>query len=119
MKLRDGKDLWAFFEPRSVAIFGSVKDGMGLACGVIQNMQDYGYPGKLYPINPSGGDALGLKVYPALDDVAVTVDLAVVITPPPTVPGIIEQCARKGVKAIVIVSENFAEANHDGARLQQ
>lgn len=119
MKSRDGKDLWAFFEPRSVAIFGSVKDGMGLACGVIQNMQDYGYPGKLYPINPSGGDALGLKVYPALDDVAVTVDLAVVITPPPTVPGIIEQCARKGVKAIVIVSENFAEANHDGARLQQ
>lgn len=119
MKSRDGKDLWAFFEPRAVAIFGSLKDGMGHGAGVIRNMLDYGFKGKLYPINPSGGEALGLRAYTSVDEVADSIDLAIVITPPPTVPGIIEQCARKGVKAAVVVSENFAEANLDGANLQE
>jgi acetyltransferase len=54
-----------------------------------------------------------------VDEVADLVDLAIVITPPPTVPGIVKQCARKEVKASVIVSENFAEANQDGADLQE
>ena len=119
MKSRDGKDMRAFFEPESVAIFGSLRDGMGLGCGVVKNMLDYGFRGRLYPINPSGGEALGLKAYPSLDELADSVDLAIVITPPPTVPGIIEQCAQKGIKAAVIVSENFAEANHEGTVLQQ
>jgi acetyltransferase len=119
MKSRDGKDIWAFFEPRSVAIFGSLKDGMGLGYGAIKNMLDFGFQGKLYPVNPSGGDVLGLKAYSSMDELSGSIDLAIVITPPLTVPAIMEQCAQKGIKAAVIVSENFAEAGDGGPQLQQ
>ena len=113
-------DLKAFFEPKSVAVFGSLKDGVGLGYGVIRNMLQFGYSGKIYPVSPSyNGEVLGFRAYSAVNDVAEPIEAAIVITPPPTVPGIIEQCARKGVKAAVIVSENFAEAGSEGAKFQQ
>jgi len=119
MKSRNGSDLWAFFEPRSVAVFGSLKDGMGLGYVLIKNMLDFGFTGKLYPVNPSYSEVLGMKAYPTVNEIVGPVDLAVVITPPHTVPTIIEQCAQKGVKAAVIVSENFADAGGEGTKLQQ
>ena len=92
---------------------------MGLGYGAIKNMLDFGFQGKLYPVNPSGGDVLGLKAYSSIDELSGSIDLAIVITPPQTVPAIIEQCAQKGIKAAVIVSENFAEAGDGGTQLQQ
>jgi acyl-CoA synthetase (NDP forming) len=61
MKSRDGKDLWPFFEPRAVAIFGSIKDGMGLGYTLIQNILDFGFAGRIYPVNPSYSEVLGIK----------------------------------------------------------
>jgi hypothetical protein len=49
---RDGKDLKAFFEPQAVAIFGSLKDGMGLGCGVIKNKLYFGFQGSSFPSTP-------------------------------------------------------------------
>jgi acyl-CoA synthetase (NDP forming) len=113
-------DLKYFFEPASVAVFGSLREGMGLGYGVIRNMLQFNYAGKIYPVSPyQNGDVLGFKAYSAVEDVADPIDAAIVITPPPTVPGIVEQCARKGVKAVTIVSENFAEAGGDGIKYQQ
>jgi acetyltransferase len=117
--MRDRNNLKAFFEPESVAVFGSLREGMGLGYGTIRNMLDFGFKGRVYPVNPNYSEVLGLKVYAAVGEVIGPVDLAVVITPAPTVPEIIEQCAQKGVKASVIVSEHFAEAGEEGARLQQ
>ena len=119
MKPRDKDVLSAFFEPGSVAVFGSLKDMAGLGYGAIKNMLSFGFKGSIYPVNPGYEEVLGLKAYPSLSEVAAPVELAVVITPPATVPEIIEQCALKGVKAAVVVSENFAEANEQGAQLQQ
>jgi len=119
MKSRDGSDLWPFFEPHSVAVLGSLRDGMGLGYVLIKNMLDFGYTGRLYPVNPSYNEVLGMKVYRDVSGIAESLDLAVVMTPPHTVPTIIEQCAQKGVRAAVIVSENFADAGGEGAKLQQ
>lgn len=119
MKSRDGSDLWPFFEPRSVAVFGSLRDGMGLGYVLIKSILDFGFTGRLYPVNPSYSEVLGMRAYPAVTGIADTVDLAVVMTPPNTVPSIIEQCAGKGVKAAVIVSENFADAGGEGTKLQR
>jgi acyl-CoA synthetase (NDP forming) len=117
---RDRSDLRAFFEPDSVAVFGSLREGFGMGYGVIRNMLQFRYAGKIYPVSPyQNGDVLGFKAYSAVDDVADPIEAAIVITPPPTVPGIVEQCARKGVKAVTIVSENFAEAGSDGLKYQQ
>ncbi len=119
MRIRDGNDLKAFFEPDSIAVFGSLKDGMGLGYGAIRNMLEFGFKGRIYPVNPNYTEVLGLKAYAAVGEVSESIDLAVVITPAPTVPEIIDQCAQKGVKAAIIVSEHFAESGDSGARLQQ
>ena len=117
---RDRSDLKAFFEPDSVAVFGSLREGWGLGYGVIRNLLQFGYSGKIYPVSPyQNGDVLGFKAYSAANDVTDPIEAAIVITPPPTVPDIVEKCAQKGVKAVIIISENFAEAGGDGGRYQK
>jgi len=120
MKSQDNRsDLTPFFEPASVAVFGSLKEGLGLGYGVIKSMRHFGYSGRIYPIYPSGGEVMGMKAFSRISEVTEPIEAAIVITPPPTVPGIVEQCARKGVKAVIVVSENFAEAGGDGVKYQQ
>lgn len=112
-------DMKAFFEPEAVAVIGSLKENGGLAYVAIQNMLRFGYAGRAYPVNPSYTEAHGFKAYASIGEVGQPVDLAIVITPPPTVPGIVEECARAGVKAVLVVSENFGEAGGEGMKLQQ
>lgn len=119
VKSRNRSVLQPFFEPASVAVIGSLRDGTGLGYRAIHNMLHFGFSGRIYPVNPSYSEVLGLKSYGSVGEVAEPVDLAIVITPPPTVPAIVEQCARKGMRGAVVVSENFAEAGGDGAKLQQ
>lgn len=119
MELQRKNGVSAFFEPSAVAVLGSLKDNGGPGYGTIRNMLDFGFTGKIYPINPSGGEVLGLAAYSSLNEVAGPVDLAMVIIPPPAVPEVIEQCAQKGVKAVIIGSEGFAEASEEGAVLQR
>ncbi|MFC1944712.1 acetate--CoA ligase family protein [Chloroflexota bacterium] len=112
-------DLLPFFEPASVAVFGSLKQDMGPGYCTIKNMLDFGFTGKVYPINPSLTEVMGLRVYSGLDQVTEPIDLAMVVIPPPMVPQVIEECAQKNVKAVIIGSEGFAEAGEEGAALQR
>jgi len=119
---RNGSDLRAFFQPAGVAVIGSLREVMGTAYGAIKNMRRFGFSGAIYPINPNPsiyGEVLGLKVYSSVSEVVQPIDLAVVITPPPTVPHVVEECARSGVKAIIVISEGFAESGKEGAALQR
>ena len=113
----DGID--AFFNASSVAVFGSLDEWGGLGRGVLQNMAEFGYEGRVYPINPSRDEAMGRKVYRSVGEVGEAIDLAVVITPRPTVPGIVDECARNGIGAAIVISESFAEADGEGAKLQR
>jgi len=119
MESRRSSDLGLFFEPRSVAVFGSLRQGDGEGYVVIDNMLKFGFTGNIYPVNPSYSQVLGIRAYPAVNDVPGPVDLAVVITPPATVAGVIRQCAQKGIRAAIIVTEGFAETGEAGARLQE
>jgi len=119
MSQRDRSDLKAFFEPDSVAVFGSLREGFGLGYGMVRNLRQFGYSGKIYPISPFHSEVMGMKACSSVDEVVEPIEAAIVITPPPTVPGIVGQCAHKGVKAVIIVSENFAEAGGDGVRYQK
>ena len=115
-------DLRAFFDPQGVAVFGSLREMPGTAYWVIKNMLQFGFRGGIYPINPDPSkyrDVFGLKVYGDIKEVAGAADLAVVITPPPTVPEIAQKCATWGVKAAIVLSEGFAESGDEGAALQR
>jgi len=108
----------AFFEPRGVAVIGSMREPMGEGLNLIRNMLDFGFSGGIYPISRSSGEVLGVKAYPAVGEVSDPIDLACVITPPATVIPIIEECGRKGIRAVIVCTEGFAELGREGAEMQ-
>ncbi len=106
--------LETFFQPKSVAIVGASASPDKLGNIVLKNAVDSGYKGTLYPINPKGGEILGLKAYPSVMALPETPDLAVVVIPYMHVPEAIRDCGEKGVPSVVVISAGFREAGKEG-----
>jgi len=111
-------DLSLFFEPRSVAVIGSLKEGYFGGYVVIKTLLNAGFAGKIYPVNPSYNEVLGLKVYPSIKDISEKIDLAYIIINRQSVPNVMNECAEKGIKAVVVVADGFAERDEEGVKLQ-
>jgi len=103
-----------------VAIIGvSRYTGEG-AFNILENLLGYGYQGRIYPINPSVNEILGLKTYSSVAGVADDIDLAVIATPRALVPRLVKECVDSNIKAIEIVAQGFADAIDDeGKQLQK
>ncbi len=106
-------------ESRSIAIFGASQDPLKPGALLIKALGRTGFKGRIAGINPRGGEFRGVTFYPSLDEVPFDVDLATMIIPPGAVPGALRDCARKGVKGVVISSEGFAESGEEGKALQE
>ncbi|PBI94879.1 succinyl-CoA synthetase subunit alpha [Variovorax boronicumulans] len=113
-----GRGMDALFEPRSIAIFGASDDVTKIGGRPLQFLQKYGYAGGIYPINRKAGLVQSLPAYANLDDVPEVPELAVVAVPPAGVLDAVKDCARRGVKAAVILSAGFSEMGEEGSRLQ-
>src|SRR5436190_2111190 len=87
----------AIFAPRVVAVIGATERKRSVGRTVMANLIKGGFPGVVYPVNPIQDSVLGLKAYPAVTNLPEKPDLAVIITPPATVPGIVRQCVDVGV----------------------
>ncbi len=111
--------LSALFSPRAIAVFGASDRAGSVGAGVFENLRNGGFSGRLYPINPNHPEVQGVRAYPALEEIDAPIDLAVVATPAQTVPGIVEACGRRGVKAAVILSAGFGETGEAGMALEQ
>lgn len=107
------------FAPQSVAVFGASDRTDAIGNIVFQNMLQSGFQGALYPINPKHKKIQGRKAYASIQQIQQEVDLAIIATPAATVPDIIEQCGKHGVKAAVIISAGFGEAGAAGVTLEQ
>ena len=112
------KDPALFFEPRSVAVIGSLKEGLFGGYVVIKSLLNAGYSGEIYPINPANGVVHGLRVYPSIKEVGADIDLALIMINAQAVPRVLRECAQKAIKAVILVSDGFAERDQEGARLQ-
>ena len=108
----------SLFKPKAVAIVGASTRELSIGNVIIRNLQRYGYRGKIYPLNPNAPEVCGLKAYKTLDEIPDQVDLAHVIIPSQFVPQTIEECGRKGIKAVIINSAGFCELGEEGAQLQ-
>ncbi|MCX6031300.1 MAG: acetate--CoA ligase family protein [Chloroflexi bacterium] len=113
--------LTPFFTPNGVAIIGASRDASKLSYGIVRNLVDpeHRYPGPIYPVNPKAGEILGLKCYPDISAVPDPVELAILILPAPMVPGAVDACGRRGIKAAVIISGGFREIGPVGAAREQ
>lgn len=113
------ESLRPFFEPRGVVVVGASQDPSKLGHGLARNLVDCGYPGGVHLVNPSGGSLFGLPLYPDVAAVPDPADLAVLIVPASVVPETLQQCARRGVRAAVVVSGGFREAGPEGEALER
>jgi acetyl-CoA synthetase (ADP-forming) len=113
------QNLHRLFDPRSVAVLGASKNPGKLGFHVMKSLTEGGFEGGLFPINPKESKLFGLEAYPSLHDIPHEVDLVVVVLPAEAVPAIIEQCAAKAVKGIVLITAGFKEIeDQQGAELQ-
>ncbi len=108
-----------FFKPKSVAVVGATRDPKGLGGSVLNNILTAGYSGPVFPINPKATEIAGLRAYPSVTDVPDAVDLAVVTTPAKFVPQIVDECGRKGVRGIIVISAGFREVGPEGRKMER
>lgn len=104
------------FKPRTVAVIGATEREGSVGRAVLENLR--AFDGPVYPINPKHKDVLGNVSFPNVSEVPGKIDLAVIVTPAPTVPGIIRECAKAGVKGAIILSAGFKESGAQGAELE-
>ena len=109
-----------FFKPKSVAVLGASGSPGKLGYVIVKNIADSDFAGKVYPVNPKSDEILGYKVYRSVTEIPGDVDLVVTVLPTPklTVEAV-EECAKKGVKAVIIESAGFAEMGGEGKVFQQ
>lgn len=106
-----------FFETESIAILGATGDRNKLGWHIVENFLK-NFKGKVYFINPKGGEIEGNTVYKSVLDVPEEIDTAVIAIPARFVPQSVEECVQKGIKAIVVESGGFAEVSEEGRQMQ-
>ena len=111
--------LSALFEPRSVALVGASESRTKVGGLVLDNLLAARFGGDLFAVNPSHQRVRGVPCVPDIGSLARPVDLAVIATPAATVPGIVEECGRKGIRAVVVISAGFSETGPAGAALER
>ena len=112
------ENLQHFLEPKSIAVIGvSRQPGFSWGRGILENLVGAGFRGRVYPVNPRIEEIFGIKAYPDLASIPGEVELAVIAVPVGTVAAIIEDCVRKEVKGVILVTAGYAETS-EGKELQ-
>ncbi len=112
------RSLQPIFTPKTVAVIGATEKAGSVGRTVIWNLISSPFGGTVFPVNPKRANILGIKAYPGIRDLPDPVDLAVIVTPAPTVPDIIAECVEAGVQGAIVISAGFKEVGPEGAVLE-
>jgi acetyl coenzyme A synthetase (ADP forming)-like protein len=104
----------AFFHPRRVAVIGASRQRGTIGAEIFHNILRHGFTGVVYPVNPRADVVGAVRAYPSILDVPDDVDLAIVAVPAQHVLEVAEECARKGVRGLVVISAGFKETGEEG-----
>ena len=113
------RDLSALFEPKSIAIIGANSNPLSITnISFTQQLLSFGYPGRLYPVNPRADQVLGLKAYASIADIPERVDYVICAVPAAAAPGIMRECVAARAKAVAFFTAGFSESGPEGAALE-
>ncbi len=107
------------FYPTSVAVIGVSYKPTNLGRNIVANLVEYGFDGIVYAVGPSGGMIETRRIYRSVVDIPDHIDLAVILTPAKTVPGILDECGQKGIRRAIIETAGFREYGEEGRKLEQ
>jgi acetyl coenzyme A synthetase (ADP forming)-like protein len=123
LELRDrvatAASLRPFFAPKAVAVVGASRDPSSIGFRILEGLVHNRFQGPVYPINPKASVIGCIRAYPSVRDVPEPVDLAVIAVPAGAVMGVVDDCAARGVRALVVITAGFAEVNEEGRQLQK
>jgi len=105
--------------PTSVAVIGVSPKPSNLGRNIVANLVEFGFQGVVYAVGPSGGMIETRRIYQSVSDIPDHVDLAVILTPAKTVPGIVEECGKKGIRWVIIETAGFREYGEEGIKLEE
>src|SRR3972149_5206604 len=111
-------NLEKIFNPKSVAIIGASDEEDSVGYAIVKNFTQLGYAGKVYFVNIRKPEILGVKTYQKVEQIPEPVDLAMIATPAKTVPDVVDQCGKAGIKGVIIVSAGFKETGSEGKTLE-
>lgn len=115
----DPNPLNVIFSPKSVAVIGATEREGSVGRTIVWNLMSNVFGGTIYPISLTRNSVLGIKAYKSISVVPEPVDLAVIVTPAQTVPGIVRECVAVGVKGAIIISAGFKERGAAGVALEE
>jgi acetyltransferase len=113
------QQLDAIFRPETVAVIGATERPGSVGRTIMWNLVSSPFGGTVFPVNARRPSVLGIKAYTSISEVPARVELAVIVSPAPTVPGIIRECSEAGVEGAVIISAGFRETGPEGAELER
>lgn len=108
-----------FLAPDSIAIVGASADPTKRGYKAMVGLQQSGYTGSIYPVNPKADEILGIKAYSSVMALPEAVDMALICTPASSVPGLLAQCGENGIKGAIILASGFGEVDEQGAQLER
>ena len=102
----------SLFNPKAVAVIGASRKEGSIGYMIVKGLKEGGFEGKIYPINPNADEILGIKCYPSILDVPGEVSFAVIAVPQKLVLEVVEQCGKKGMGGVTVISSGFAEVGN-------
>jgi acetyltransferase len=102
------------FHPRTVAVIGATEKPASVGRTVLRNLLEQPSGATIFPVNPGRANVLGIRCYPSIAAIGEPVDLAIVVTPAATVPGVLEECVNAGVRGAIVISAGFSELGAEG-----
>jgi len=106
------------FNPKTVAVIGASNEEGTVGYALMKNFRELGFEGRIFPVNIKKAEIMGVKAYPTVEQTPEPIDLAVIATPARTVPDIVEQCGKCGIKGLIIISAGFKEIGAEGKALE-
>jgi acetyltransferase len=107
------------FHPNSVAVVGVSSKPTNLGRNIVSNLIGFGYQGIVYAVGPSGGVIATRRIYRSVQDIPDHVDLAVILAPAHTLPGILKDCGQKGIRRAVVETAGFREYGEQGRQIEE
>lgn len=108
-----------FFQPKTVAVIGASNDSRSIGHQLVEVIRKGGFTGTLYPVNPHAAYISGQRAFPTVGELPEPIDLAIVVVPAAAALGVVEDCARHGVAALLVITSGFAELGAEGRQAQQ
>jgi acetyltransferase len=109
----------SIFAPQTVAVIGASERPGSVGRAVLWSLVSSPFGGTVFPVSEKRNSVLGIKAYRRIGDIPEEVNLAVVVTPAATVPGVIRECAQAGVGGVIVISAGFKEHGDAGKELER